>query len=54
MDDLDARRMMLEVATTYDRLAGNAEKRAAANRHRGAVTLRVSPREPAPDTPKEP
>jgi hypothetical protein len=30
LDDLDARRLMLEVATTYDRLAKDAEARAAA------------------------
>jgi hypothetical protein len=30
LDDLDARRLMLEVATTYDRLAKDAETRAAA------------------------
>jgi hypothetical protein len=30
LDDLDARRLMLEVATTYERLAKDAEARAGA------------------------
>ncbi len=54
VDDLDSRRLMLEVATTYDRLAETAEKRAAANRGPGAVAPRDLTKGPLTDTPTEP